>query len=34
MAASAYQAESCYQYQTVMTPRGYYKRILVNVCAD
>jgi hypothetical protein len=35
MAASAYQADqSCWQYQVVLTPRGYYKRVLVNVCGD
>jgi hypothetical protein len=34
IAAQNYYApvDSCYQYQTVLTPRGYYKRVLVNVC--
>jgi hypothetical protein len=33
IAASAYTADqSCWQYQMVPTPRGYYRRILVNVC--
>ncbi len=33
IAASAYTAEqSCWQYQMIQTPRGYYRRILVNVC--
>jgi hypothetical protein len=33
IAASAYTADqSCWQYQMFQTPRGYYKRILVNVC--
>ena len=34
-AASAYTVDnSCWQYQMIPTPRGYYKRVLVNVCAD
>jgi hypothetical protein len=24
--------DSCYQYQTVVTPRGHLRRMLVNVC--
>ena len=33
IAASAYTAdESCWQYQMVLTPRGHYRRVLVNVC--
>jgi hypothetical protein len=33
MATSAYTYDQgCWRYQTVMTPRGYYRRILVNVC--
>jgi hypothetical protein len=34
IAASTYTPyyDGCWRYQTVMTPRGYYKRILVNVC--
>ena len=33
IAASNYATyDSCWQYQTVQTARGYYKRILVNVC--
>jgi len=33
IAASTYTAEqSCWQYHMVQTPRGYYRRILVNVC--
>jgi hypothetical protein len=33
IAASNYATyDSCWQYQTVQTPRGYYKRVLVNVC--
>jgi hypothetical protein len=32
-AASAYSVDrSCWQYQMVQTPRGYFRRILVNVC--
>ena len=32
-AASAYSVDnSCWQYQLVQTPRGYYKRVLINVC--
>ena len=33
MAASTYAVEqSCWQYQLLPTPRGYYRRVLVNVC--
>jgi hypothetical protein len=33
MATSAYMAdEGCWRYRTVLTPRGYYRNILVNVC--
>ena len=33
IAASTYAVDqSCWQYQMVQTPRGYDKRILVNVC--
>jgi hypothetical protein len=33
IAASTYAAEeSCWQYRMVQTPRGYYRRVLVNVC--
>ena len=34
IAASNYYAgyDNCYQYQTVVTPRGHLRRILVNVC--
>jgi hypothetical protein len=33
IAASTYAVEqNCWQYQMVPTPRGYYRRILVNVC--
>ena len=33
IAASNYATyDNCWQYQMVQTPRGYYKRILVNVC--
>jgi hypothetical protein len=33
IAASTYATEqSCWQYQMVQTPRGYYRRVLVNVC--
>jgi hypothetical protein len=33
IAASNYATvDSCWQYQLVQTPRGYYKRVLVNVC--
>ncbi len=33
IAASTYATEqSCWQYQYVQTPRGYYRRVLVNVC--
>ena len=33
IAASNYATvDSCWQYQTFQTPRGYYKRVLVNVC--
>jgi hypothetical protein len=33
IASSAYMADQgCWQYQMVQTPRGYYKRVLVNVC--
>jgi hypothetical protein len=33
IAASAYTADqSCWQYQMVPTPRGHYRRVLVNVC--
>jgi hypothetical protein len=33
IAASAYTADqSCWQSQVIQTPRGYYKRVLVNVC--
>jgi hypothetical protein len=32
-AVSAYTVDnSCWQYQMVQTPRGYYRRVLVNVC--
>jgi hypothetical protein len=32
-AASAYAVDtSCWQYQYVPTPRGYLRRVLVNVC--
>jgi hypothetical protein len=35
IAASTYAADqSCWQYQMVQTPHGYYKRVLVNVCED
>ena len=34
IAASNYYAvnESCYRYQTFVTPRGHLRRMLVNVC--
>jgi hypothetical protein len=33
IAASNYATyDNCWQYQMVPTPRGYYKRVLVNVC--
>jgi hypothetical protein len=33
IAASTYAVDqSCWQYQMVQTPRGYYRRVLVNVC--
>jgi hypothetical protein len=34
IAASTYTPyyDGCWRYQTVLTPRGYYKRILVDVC--
>ena len=33
IAASNYTVDqSCWQYQMVQTPHGYYKRVLVNVC--
>jgi hypothetical protein len=33
IATSAYTADqSCWQYRTIQTPRGYYKTVLVNVC--
>ena len=33
IAASTYAYDQgCWQYQMIQTPRGYYKRILVNVC--
>jgi hypothetical protein len=32
IAAENYYVDGCHQYQTVQTPRGYYKRVLVNVC--
>ena len=34
IAAQNYYAgyDSCYQYQTVVTPRGHLRRILLNVC--
>jgi hypothetical protein len=33
IAASNYATyDSCLQYQLVQTPRGYYRRVLVNVC--
>jgi hypothetical protein len=34
IAASNYydRYDSCYQYQTVVTPRGHLRRMLVNVC--
>ena len=31
-ASSYYPVQSCYQYQTFVTPRGYLRRTLVNVC--
>jgi hypothetical protein len=34
IAATAAQPVNCWQYQYVVTPSGYYKRILVNVCAQ
>ena len=33
IAASSYAVDQdCWQYQTVRTPHGYYRQILVNVC--
>jgi hypothetical protein len=31
-ASNYYAAQSCYQYQTFVTPRGQLRRVLVNVC--
>jgi hypothetical protein len=33
-ASNYYSDQGCWQYQMVQTPHGYYKRVLVNVCAD
>jgi hypothetical protein len=30
--AAGVAASDCWQYQLVPTPRGYYKRVLVNTC--
>jgi hypothetical protein len=32
IASSTYAVDTCWQYQWVQTPRGYYRKVLVNVC--
>ena len=32
IASQPYAVDSCWQYQYVQTPRGFYRKVLVNVC--
>jgi hypothetical protein len=32
IASAPYAVDSCWQYQFVQTPRGYFRKVLVNVC--